>query len=102
MTNRERAETRKWAIGIILFSGLPIYIAGYFFLNLLTAFWIHLGVTALYLGLLLLFGSGSVIEMGVIVAIISILVLVLAPVFKRAEMNRMRHQSTINRNANHR
>ncbi|HEX8464268.1 MAG TPA: hypothetical protein VF627_06575 [Abditibacterium sp.] len=86
----------------MIFFGLPVYLAGYLFFNLRLALIIHLALVCCFALLLLLFGRRSVVEMGVAIAIISILVLVLAPVFKRAEINRTRHQSTMQHNANNR
>lgn len=97
----QKSEPWTWELGFVIFFGIPIHLAGYYN-DLKLALLVHFALIGCYTFLLLFFGRGSVVEMGVIVTIISINISILLPVPKRLEQNRMRHQMTVNKNANHR
>ena len=89
MSNR---ESLPWEIGFALFFGVPVYLFGFSSVGLQTSFFVHIGFIAIYIGLLLMFGHGSAVEMGVIVTIMAIMLSILFPGFQRAELKKQRRQ----------
>lgn len=82
-------------------TGFSIHLAGYFLMDLSTTLQIDLIFLACYGILSLFFERGSLVARVVPIALVCVLLLLMVPVFKRAEDSRTR-QSFINQNANHR